>query len=64
MLVILILALLALAGVWILRKPIADDLLADEMRSRGVEATYRSIGLAFARRSSATLSSAIPPTPT
>ena len=39
-LVILGLALVALAIVWIWRKPIAENVLADELEKRGVQATY------------------------
>ena len=41
LLVILILALIAVAGVWIWRKPLAEDVLRDELARRGVEATYQ-----------------------
>ena len=38
--IVLILALIALAAVWIWRKPIAEGVLADELAKRGVQATY------------------------
>ena len=40
LLVVLILALVALAVVYIWRKPIAENVLADELQKRGVQATY------------------------
>jgi hypothetical protein len=40
LLAILILALVALAMLWIWRKPIAENVLADELEKRGVQATY------------------------
>ena len=40
LLAILVLALLALAAVWIWRKPIAENVLADELEKRGVQASY------------------------
>jgi translocation and assembly module TamB len=40
LLAILILALIALAIVYIWRKPIAENVLADELEKRGVQATY------------------------
>ena len=40
LLVILVLALVALAIVYIWRKPIAENVLADELEKRGVQATY------------------------
>ena len=40
LLAILVLALIALAGLWVWRKPIAEDALRDELTRRGVEATY------------------------
>jgi hypothetical protein len=38
--IVLVLALIALAIVWIWRKPIAENVLADELAKRGVQATY------------------------
>ena len=40
LLAILILALMALAILWVWRKPIAENFLADELEKRGVQATY------------------------
>ena len=40
LIVVLVIALIALAAVWLFRRPLAERILADEMRSRGVEATY------------------------
>ena len=40
LLVLLILFVIAAAGIWIWRKPIADDYLRDELDRRGVTATY------------------------
>ena len=40
LLIILGLALIAIAAVWIWRKPIADDFIRDELARRGVEASY------------------------
>ena len=40
LLVVLALALVALAAVWIWRKPIAESVLADELAKRGVQASY------------------------
>jgi hypothetical protein len=40
LLLILILAIFALAMVWVWRRPIADDYLRDELARRGVTATY------------------------
>ena len=40
LLVVLGLALVALAIAWIWRKPIAENVLADELEKRGVQATY------------------------
>ena len=37
---ILVIALAALAAVWIWRKPIANDIIGDELAKRGVTATY------------------------
>ena len=40
LIVVLIIAVVALAAVWLFRRPLAERILADEMRSRGVEASY------------------------
>ncbi|MEO6113121.1 MAG: YdbH domain-containing protein [Sphingomicrobium sp.] len=40
LILVLFLALAALVTVWIFRKPIAENILADEIRSRGVQASY------------------------
>ena len=40
LIVVLVLALAALAAVWMFRRPLAERVLADELRSRGVQASY------------------------
>ncbi|MBA3667187.1 MAG: YdbH domain-containing protein [Sphingomonas sp.] len=40
LLIILALALIAFAAVWIFRKPLANDLIRDELAKRGVAASY------------------------
>ena len=40
LIVVLVLALVALAAVWMFRRPLAERVLADELRSRGVQASY------------------------
>ena len=40
LIIVLILAVVALAAVWIFRRPLAERVLADELRSRGVQASY------------------------
>ncbi len=40
LLAMLVLVLIAVAGVWLARKPIANNVVASELRKRGVRATY------------------------
>ncbi|MGI8930777.1 MAG: hypothetical protein ACR2FK_00115, partial [Sphingomicrobium sp.] len=40
LILVLILALVALAVVWVFRRPFAERMLADEMRDRGVQTSY------------------------
>ena len=40
LLALLILLLIAIAAIWLWRKPIANDYIADELARRGVQATY------------------------
>ena len=40
LIVVLVLALVALAVLWMFRRPLAERVLADELRSRGVQASY------------------------
>lgn len=40
LIVLLVVALAALAAVWIFRRPLAERVLADELRNRGVQASY------------------------
>src|SRR5690349_11690113 len=37
---LVVLIVIALAALWIWRKPIADDFIKDELERRGVQATY------------------------